>query len=368
MSDFHLVCYINEDRPQLPDPSVRELPLDVLGPELTLELRNSLTVNSSDGLACATSARLWESLLEKYRLPYLLLRVADMRWTLGSKVTALALYAELQRMLADPQLDRWVSQIQSSILAEVELHLIRYKTDPSLGFSPSQSWRPTAAKDTFPYCRLQRAQISDVRDRWHNIEFKPGVMAKLQNMHCLETNFIEGTFYLNENTGAVLVQSGFYDQEKLIDLPNPVGGAVGDISDALSILQDTHEALNEIFAFVKPDAPNLTVEMICRIHAKLMRTSRVLYAQTGHGPRLSYLNVGITRQASRANVTATGPQGIKIQFCPYDEVDEELETFCERFNELVGQTDSRDPFASAAWIHHIFITIHPFEVLKLLSH
>jgi hypothetical protein len=95
-------------------------------------------------------------------------------------------------------------------------------------------------------------------------------MAKLQNMHCLETNFIEGTFYLDENvcillhstlisiltssclsqTGAVLVQSGFYDQEKLIDLPNPVGGAVHDISDALSILQDTHEVPNPCYIYL----------------------------------------------------------------------------------------------------------------------
>ncbi|EPQ50325.1 hypothetical protein GLOTRDRAFT_50734, partial [Gloeophyllum trabeum ATCC 11539] len=48
-----------------------------------------------------------------------------------------------------------------------------------------------------------------------------------------------------------------------------------------------------------------------------------------------------------------------IQFCPYDEVDAELETFCERFN-LLAQPDM-DPFAAAAWISHVFVTIHPFE-------
>jgi hypothetical protein len=141
---------------------------------------------------------------------------------------------------------------------------MRYKNDPLLGFTPSQRWRPTAEKDPFPYCKLQRAQINAIRDRWANIESKQGILAKLQNMHCLETNFIEGTFLLDEDvcilihstlsqpltprclsqTGGVLVQCGFYDQEKLIDLPNPVGGAVRDISDALSILQDTHEVPN----------------------------------------------------------------------------------------------------------------------------
>ncbi|KAF8194652.1 fido domain-containing protein [Pholiota molesta] len=361
MPDLHLEVFCNEDRPtHFQDPSFEKLPLDVLGPELTSQLRNSLTVNA-DGRASAASARLWESLLEKHRLPYLLLIVADMRSKLDSKVTALPLYEELHAMLPDLRLDFWLSHFGPYLLDQAERQLMRYKNDPLLGFTPSQRWRPTAEKDPFPYCKLQRAQINAIRDRWANIESKQGIMAKLQNMHCLETNFIEGTFLLDEDTGGVLVQCGFYDQEKLIDLPNPVGGAVRDISDALSILQDTHEALNEIVAFVKPDAPNLTVEIVCRLHAKLMRTSRVLYAHTGYGPRLSYLNIGTTRQASRVNVTATSPLGIKIQFCPYDEVDEELETFCERFNELIGQTDSMDPFASAAWISHVFVTIHPFE-------
>jgi hypothetical protein len=118
MPDLHLEVFCNEDRPtHIQDPSfkvqffllpsakchcyaekhlLQKLPLDVLGPELTSQLRNSLIVNT-DGRACAASARLWESLLEKHRLPYLLLIVADMRSKLGSKVTALALYEEVSR-------------------------------------------------------------------------------------------------------------------------------------------------------------------------------------------------------------------------------------------------------------------------------
>jgi hypothetical protein len=41
----------------------------------------------------------------------------------------------------------------------------------------------------------------------------------------------------------------------------------------------------------------------------------------------------ITRQISRVNVTATFHEhGMKIQFCPFDEVEAELTTFCKRFN------------------------------------
>ncbi|KAF8073638.1 hypothetical protein FPV67DRAFT_757692 [Lyophyllum atratum] len=360
MSNLHLTPYLNADRPQLQHSSVTELPVEALGSDLSSQLRASLTVDPSNGLACAASARLWERLLEEHRLPYLLLRVADMRMTLGSKVTALSLYEELQTMLEDPHLARWIAHSRSSILAEAERRLFNYKNNSSLGFSPSQRWRSTAEKDTFPYCKLQRAQIHVIRDEWPNTS-STDIMAKFLNLHCLETNVIEGTMQFDPSTTTRLIEIGFYNEAEPGDRSDPIGGAVRNRADALSILQDTHKALKEIYTFLESDPLNLTVETVCRLHAKLMQTSRVLYSDTGSGFQLSYLNIGITRQASRLNVTATSrEQGVKIQFCPSDEVEAELNMFCKRFNELVQQADM-DPFASAAWISHVFLTIHPFE-------
>ncbi|KDR77082.1 hypothetical protein GALMADRAFT_139105 [Galerina marginata CBS 339.88] len=352
---------LNVDRPQLQHSSVTELPVDALLPNQSSQLKASLTVDSSDGLACAASARLWEHLLEEYRLPYLLLRVADMRMTLGSKVTALSLYEELQMVLEDPHLASWLALSRSSILVEAKRQLFNYKNNPSLSFSPSQRWRSTAGKHTFPYCKLQRAQIDVIRDQWQNIGPSEDVMAKFLNFHCLETNHIEGTMQFDPSAITRLVEVGFYNQAELVDGSSPIAGAVRNRADALSILQDTHKALKEMFTFLKSDPPNLTVESVCRFHAKLMQTSRVLYSDTGSGFRLSYLNIGVTRQTSCVNVTATlHEQGVKIQFCPSDEVEAELDKFCKRFNELVQQPDM-DPFASAAWISHVLVTIHPFE-------
>ncbi|KAF8810803.1 hypothetical protein BYT27DRAFT_7185462 [Phlegmacium glaucopus] len=365
MFNLHLTTYLNVDRPQLLHSSVMELPVDALGPDLSSQLRASLTVDSSNGLACAASARLWECLLEEHRLPYLLLRVADIRMTLGSKVTALSLYEELRTMLGDPHLARWIEDSRSSILAEAERQLLNYKTNLSLGFSPSQRWRPTAEKDTFPYCKLQRAQIDGMRGKWQNIDSPEDIMAKFLNLHCLETNVIEGTMKFDSSATTRLVEVGFYNQAELVDQSNPISGAVRNRAVAVSILQDTHKALKGIFTFLESDPLNLTVETVCRLHAQLMQTSRVLYSDTGSGFRLSYLNIGITRQSSSLNVTATlHEQGVKIQFCPSDEVDAELNTFCRRFNELVQQAD-KDPFASAAWISHVLLTIHPFEACFL---
>ena len=72
-----------------------ELPAD-----LCSQVAASLKIDEEDGAACARSARLWEDTLESYRIPFLLLRVADMRMSLGSRVTALALYVEVSMRAA----------------------------------------------------------------------------------------------------------------------------------------------------------------------------------------------------------------------------------------------------------------------------
>lgn len=73
----------------------QELPTNELDAESLLKLETSLEVNSSDLVACSRSARLWESLLEEKRIPFLLLKVADMRFVLDSKATAFELYEEV---------------------------------------------------------------------------------------------------------------------------------------------------------------------------------------------------------------------------------------------------------------------------------
>ncbi|GJJ13843.1 hypothetical protein Clacol_008100 [Clathrus columnatus] len=85
MSDLHLSRFLNTNRPPLAHKSVVEIPTDILGQELSASILASLKVDSNDAYACSVSARLWEETLENYPcLPYLLLRVADMRFTLQS--------------------------------------------------------------------------------------------------------------------------------------------------------------------------------------------------------------------------------------------------------------------------------------------
>ncbi|EED78681.1 predicted protein [Postia placenta Mad-698-R] len=184
------------------------------------------------------------------------------------------------------------------------------------GFSASQRWRSTIATDgAFPYCKLQRSQVENVRNLWQTIGNQDGAIDKLMNMHCIETNVIEGILRFDPPIHKSLVLHGFEDPAVSLKYTDIVGGAVsGDVE-----------------ALAKADTVTLTVKTICDLHKILMQSSRILYVKTPHGFQLSYTTIGETRQHSSVNVMVQNPF-MKIQFCPFDQVEAELGAFCERFN------------------------------------
>ncbi|EED78680.1 predicted protein [Postia placenta Mad-698-R] len=218
----------------------------------------------------------------------------------------------------------------------------------------------TTADGAFPYCKLQRRQIEDIRDLWQTIGNQDGAIDKLMNMHCIETNVIEGILRfdppvsfpsLNPRSVPIqrsLILHGFDNAADPVKYSGIVGGAVRNRAAALSILRDTrqvhrHECFLSMLRLLNP-------------------TSQVLYVKTLHGSQLSYVTIGATRQRSCVNVMVQSAS-VKVQFCPFDQVEAELEAFCEKFNfssDLIGRDDV-DPFATAAWVQHTFVSIHPFE-------
>lgn len=74
------------------------------------------------------------------------------------------------------------------------------------GFSASQRWRSiTTADGAFPYCKLQRRQIEDIRDLWQAISNMDGAAGMFINMHCIETNILEGTFQFDLSVSLALL-------------------------------------------------------------------------------------------------------------------------------------------------------------------
>ncbi|KAL7280232.1 hypothetical protein PYCCODRAFT_1382451 [Trametes coccinea BRFM310] len=359
MYDPHLARFVNGERPQLHHLSVTSVPME-LSQDDAKEFLASFEVDPSDDIKCAAVGRLWESLLEKYPgVPFLMLRVADMRWSLNSRVTAYAMYLDLQRVLKDTAFSAWLQKARIKVLTEAVNTLRTYKTNTSI-YTPSQRWRPNVAQDRLPAssCKLQHAEYVVFEESWNRLMSSGITLQTYLNYHCLETNAIESVLQFNAPATAKLSLEGFSNQLGIPDLSLSSGGIVRDHGQALSILQDTRKAMDEIYKLLEDPAFELTIETVCRLHKILMRTNHILAVRIRANSMLALTHVGVTRQHCAINVSVAA-KDVKVQFCPFDSVDAELTLFCSRFNELMRQ--DVDPFAAAAWISHVFVTIHPFE-------
>lgn len=176
--------------------ALQELPIDTLWKDVALQLEASLKVESSNGVACAASARLWEGLLEDHRVPYLLLRVADMRFVLGSQVTALNLY-ELLVALKDETLENWIRQTRPSVLSDTQEQLSVYQT--SENFSQGQRWRSTITADAaFRRCKIKESDFAYMYRMWKTVSKKASNADRFFNLHCIERTVIEGVVMFDE--------------------------------------------------------------------------------------------------------------------------------------------------------------------------
>lgn len=90
-----------------------------------------------------------------------------------------------------------------------------------------------------------------------------------------------------------------------------------------------------VLELLKAETIQLAVADICRLHRTLMESTQVLDSNRRHDHEIIYTSIGVTRSICRSNVSAQanfGGTSVKVQFCPYDEVDAQLAIFCQRFN------------------------------------
>ncbi|KAI0047890.1 hypothetical protein FA95DRAFT_1558668 [Auriscalpium vulgare] len=325
------------------------------------DFQRSLGASSLAEIAAA--ARLWEELLDRNRDSFLLLRVADVRNVLNSKFTALRLYREAQQTVGaqgDPRFDQWLDTFEKETVAAMTQNQSIWN---KAAIAASQRWKSIVGAP-LPYIRLPKAHLQQLQSRCASLgsTSEPLYRAYL-NLHCIETNVIEGAFVLGDVAIKRLIKTGFFDPEATILHPYEVGssGDVQDCSTIINILKDTRTALDEVIERVSAERFELTSTAVCHLHAILMRSCRVLCVSSpGSAPRLTYTNVGQTRQATKTNVTIQTSQKTYIQFCPHAAVDRELDAVAKVITDPELK-NKHDPFAFAAYISDLFVSVHPFE-------
>ena len=181
--------------------------------------------------------------------------------------------------------------------------------------------------------------------------YGPNVTASLQARFnrewSIETGQIEGAYDLDRGVTETLLDHGF--KESLISRQQNGKSA----EQVASILRDQVEAVEGLFEFVKTES--LTTSYIRQLHQQLMRSEPTYTVYTADRiPINKPLEKG--KYKTEAN-SPYRPNGEKHEYCPAEHTAAEMDRLLAIYNEQTALPVE----IQAAWLHHAFTQIHPFQ-------
>jgi Fic family protein len=191
---------------------------------------------------------------------------------------------------------------------------------------------------------LQRAWADVVRDETSE-EFQESRRRNLRR-HAIETGIIERLYDVGWGVTEALVAEG---------LSTDVAEREGGIDeDALATIKAQFDALG-FLAEAAGQTRLLSVQFIRELHAALCRTQLTYTAlDQFNRPVVRQLRHGAWKELpNRAHTRA----GEIMEFAPPEQVASEI----DRLVALDASAEGLHPLISAAWLHHSFVAIHPFD-------
>lgn len=170
--------------------------------------------------------------------------------------------------------------------------------------------------------------------------------------HAIETGIIEQLYEASHGVTEALVAEGL-----VREVVARAGGALkeGELNeDAFVTIKTQFEALEFLAESVKTGR-DLSVAFVKQLHVAITRNQPAYKARDALGRDVELrLRHG---EWKRQNNHVEREDGSVLQYTPYEHVDAEM----ERLVDLHAEMEDAHPIVSAAWLHHRFIGIHPFE-------
>ena len=216
-------------------------------------------------------------------------------------------------------------------------------------------WRPIedmpAAFDD--KARTAEEELQALAKEWQKrkTEMDPAELEKfsreLNREWAIETGLIEFAYHLERGTTRLLVKRGF--EEGLIPHRNGQHPA-----EVVCMLRDHENVVNALFDFAA-GGRELSVGYVKELHAEMLRSQETVVGvdQFGNKTRAP-MNHGVFKM--RPNNPHT-PDGKLHEYCPWEQTASEM----DRLIEMNKTHSAHPPLARAAWLHHRFVQIHPFE-------
>ena len=207
-------------------------------------------------------------------------------------------------------------------------------------------WSSLTDGELGPLLQFWNDQRTDLEQSGALAEFNK----RLGREWSIETGQIEGVYDLDRGITQTLIERGI-DADLIGNQP---GQKPPEIIAA--IIQDHADVLEGLFQFVKGDRP-ISKSYIHELHAALLRHQDTTTKMTPDGDLfVAPLVKGKYKQQPN---NPRRPDGSLHKYCPPEQVEPEMERLLALHQE--HETKGVSVEVEAAWLHHRFTQIHPYE-------
>ncbi len=216
------------------------------------------------------------------------------------------------------------------------------------------NWHPIEDFETDPHS-LEVQELKPLLEIW--LEQKgeletTGALAefneRLNREWAIETGLLERIYSFDRGITLVLLEKGIH--ASLI----PHSKSDKDPEEVAAIINDQKDTIEGLFSFVKGDR-DLSTSYIKELHAQLTRNQRTTTAIDQFGKTVEVELISGDYKKRPNNPSRA--DGYIHKYCPPEQVSSEM----DRLVELHLSHDDVSPEVEAAWLHHRFTQIHPFQ-------
>ena len=194
-----------------------------------------------------------------------------------------------------------------------------------------------------------RAVWAGMRERLEGTAQLREFTEQLSREWAIETGVIENLYDIERGVTQTLIERGF--QAELLG-----HGATNKPRDyVMRLLRDQREALEGVFDFVKNER-RMSVSYIKELHAMLLRSQNTIDAIDSHGRNIE---VNVIKGDWKKLPNHPERDGIVYTYCPPEQVGSEMDRLLAMHLEHIER--GAPPDVAAAWLHHRFTQIHPFQ-------
>jgi len=223
---------------------------------------------------------------------------------------------------------------------------IHYIWQPETGITDIEcSWTDLAASEIESIGKIWAEQQERLKGTSQLSQFAD----RLSREWSIETGVIENLYQIDRGVTQTLIERGFQAEFLTHGSTNKATSYV------INLLRDQQEALDGIFDFIKQQRP-LTTSYIKELHAALVRSQDHTDAQDTMG---NLFEIPLIKGDWKAQPNYPTKNGVVFAYCPPEHVASEMDRLVE-FH-LQHLADGVAPEVEAAWLHHRFSQIHPFQ-------